>query len=83
MLSRSVVRTLRSPVTAIRMYSEAGSTGTTRGGTSDDTFTKREKASEDWFIKQHEKEQLEHLKKQISEQSKRIEHLENKQAVVK
>lgn len=78
MLSRSVVRTLRSPAAAVRMYSEAGSTGTTRGGTSDDTFTKREKASEDWFIRQHEKEQLEHLKKQNTEQSKRIEHLENK-----
>lgn len=78
MFSRSIVRNLRSPVAAVRMYSEAGSTGTTRGGSSDDTFTKREKASEDWFVRQHEKEQLENLKKQLAEQNKKIEHLENK-----
>lgn len=75
MFSRCITRSLRAPA-AVRCYSE-GSTGAPRGGSSGDNFTQREKAQEDYYVRQHEKEQLELLKKQLHEQGKKLEKLEN------
>lgn len=76
MFSRCITRSLRVPA-AVRCYSEAGSTGAPRNDGSEDNFTQRERAQEDYYVRQHEKEQLELLKKQLHEQGKKLEKLEN------
>ncbi|CCK68731.1 ATPase inhibitor KNAG_0B02890 [Huiozyma naganishii CBS 8797] len=85
MLPRTTItRSLKAPsgVLSARWYT-AGSTGAPRGGSNEDSFTKREKANEDYYIKQHEKEQLRNLRQQLEQNRKQIENLEGQIAELK
>ncbi|QLG74271.1 hypothetical protein HG535_0G01550 [Zygotorulaspora mrakii] len=81
MLVRSTVtRSIRLPArncAVARFYSDGASDGPIGTGGSDNGFLKREKAKEDYFVRQHEKEQLQHLREQLKEQQKKIDHLTN------
>ncbi|SCU81149.1 LAME_0B05820g1_1 [Lachancea meyersii CBS 8951] len=61
---------------ASRCYTE-GSTGSPRGESAEDAFVKRERAQEDYYIRKHEKDQLAQLRQKITEQQKKIDHLED------
>ncbi|SCU99137.1 LAFA_0G22210g1_1 [Lachancea sp. 'fantastica'] len=82
MLAATTRNTLRQSLklqcgTAARFYTD-GSTGSPRGESADDAFSKRERAQEDYYVRKHEKELLAQLKQKVSEQQKKIDHLEGK-----
>lgn len=80
MLSRCISRNAKLPTNfriASRLYSDGPLGGSGPGGVQD-IFIKRERAKEDFFARQQEREQLAHVKEQLKEHKKKLEHLENK-----